>query len=196
MLGVRAPWYIWLLAAGFLALFIWIISEWYPANAWNKTLAFTGGMLPAFYAKHPAVRRLAAHPLTSVLMVLVLAVAALYSPEIYSPFSFVCTAFIFSAIACGNTFFGLLTWRPSCLLGQIAFSLYIVHGLVYFSCFMLLMGQPLARAQAVGAHWLITAACGLALVTVCALSYRFVERPCVEATPGITARAKRYLLPE
>ncbi|SHM79534.1 Peptidoglycan/LPS O-acetylase OafA/YrhL, contains acyltransferase and SGNH-hydrolase domains [Chitinophaga jiangningensis] len=192
LLGVRAPFYIYLMAAVFLALFIGIIYYWYPANAWNKTLAFTGGMIPAFFAAHPKVRQLAAHWITSLLMIAVLIIATLYSPYIYSFFTYLCTTFIFVAIACGNTLFGILTWRPSCLLGQIAFSLYIIHGLILFITFMFILGMPVARVQSPLVHWLITAGCSLVLVTVCTLSYKYLERPFLEATPSLTARVKRY----
>lgn len=191
-LGVRSPFYIYVLAAFFLALFIAIIYFWYPANAWNKALAFTGGMIPAFFAAHPQVRRLAAHWITSLLMIAALVIAALYSPYIYSFFTYVCTTFIFVAIACGNTLFGILTWRPSCLLGQIAFSLYILHGLILFLAFMFLLGMPHARVQTPLWHWMVTAGCSLVLVTVCTLSYKYLERPFLEATPGVTAKAKRF----
>ncbi len=193
LMGVKSPWYIWLIALFFFGLFIWIIWIWYPANALNKALAFTGGMLPAFFARKNQVRRIASHWLVSVLMAAVMVLAALYSPYIYAPLTYVCTTFIFVCITCGNTFFGILTWKPSCLLGQIAFSLYIVHGLIYFVTFMLVMGMPAAKAQLPLEHWLTTSVCSLVLVTICTLSYKFVERPCVAASERITARTKRYL---
>ncbi|RAJ76565.1 peptidoglycan/LPS O-acetylase OafA/YrhL [Chitinophaga dinghuensis] len=193
IMGVKSPWYIWMMALFFFALFVWIIWIWYPANALNKALAFTGGMLPAFFARNHQVRKIASHWMISVLMTAVLVLAALYSPYIYAPLTYFCATFIFVCIACGNTFFGLLTWKPSCLLGQIAFSLYIVHGLIYFVAFMLIMGMPAAKAQQPLAHWLTTGICSLVLVTICTLSYKFVERPCVAASERITARAKRYL---
>ncbi|MBV8252109.1 MAG: acyltransferase [Chitinophaga sp.] len=193
LMGVKSPWYIWLMAVFFFCLFVWIIWTWYPANALNKALAFTGGMLPAFFARNNQVRRVASHWLVSLLMAAVLVLAALYSAYIYSPLTYVCTTFIFVCITCGNTFFGILTWKPSCLLGQIAFSLYIVHGLVYFITFMLIMGMPAARAQQPLAHWLTTGLCSLVLVTICTLSYKYVERPCVSGADRITAKTKRYL---
>ena len=61
-------------------------------------------------------------------------------------------------------------------LGDISYSVYLVHGLVLTGVFSI--DAVRARAmESLASYWLTIALCGLLVVGMAALSYVFIERP-------------------
>ncbi len=92
-------------------------------------------------------------------------------------------AVVFAIIAGGNTLYGALAWRPSRLLGEISFSVYLLHGLLLFVMFRTVLPAPeeLSAMQ----HWLavIGAAPILFLASLC--TFWFVEREGIRHTDAL-----------
>jgi len=79
-------------------------------------------------------------------------------------------------IAAGNDMFGLLSHRLMRYLGMVSYSLYLLHGLVLFSCFRFVLGFDRARSVSPLGHWLIVGGCALVLVPLCTLTYYWIEK--------------------
>lgn len=95
----------------------------------------------------------------------------------------------FVLIACGNTLFGLLLHPASRLLGEMAYSLYLLHGLLLFGLFHFGPGAPPSTL----AHWACVLALTPCLVLLGHASFRFIEAPAMRATPALTAALRRRL---
>ncbi len=94
------------------------------------------------------------------------------------------TAF-FAIVAGGNTLFGVLAWRPSRLLGEISFSVYLLHGLLLFALFRLILPAPQALSDT--QHWLVAGGAIPLLVVVCLTTFRWVERRRSASRPSPSA---------
>jgi peptidoglycan/LPS O-acetylase OafA/YrhL len=82
----------------------------------------------------------------------------------------------FYVISSGNTLLGIMTAKGSRRLGEISYSVYLIHGLLLTGIFSIESVRSFAL-RGFGQYWLIIALCGLVLVLVASLSYVFIERP-------------------
>jgi peptidoglycan/LPS O-acetylase OafA/YrhL len=83
----------------------------------------------------------------------------------------------FFMIVSGNSFFGLLTNRPVRCLGQISYSIYIFHGLILHSLISAVNQHIPITERGVGFYWSLIFAIGLVVVSICTLTYWYIERP-------------------
>jgi peptidoglycan/LPS O-acetylase OafA/YrhL len=112
---------------------------------------------------------------------------------VYEIPSLICISLAFAIIACGNSLFGILTHNTSRLLGQISYSIYLLHGMLLFLTFRFVIGFPAASNFSPVLHWSIIASCGILLVIVSSFTYRYVELPFINAAPDAAARLQLYL---
>jgi peptidoglycan/LPS O-acetylase OafA/YrhL len=177
----------------FFLLFVYILYDNYPYGAWNRLSPFLCGIVAAFAVRNEKVRKIGSKVwLTPVLLVL-LFVALYFYPTVFDLIPLVCMTIGFIAICCGNSLFGILTSKACCLLGQISYSIYLLHGLLLFITFRFIIGFPVAARLTPLAHWGIITACSVAVVSVCSLTYYFVERPCLNSASGATKKLRRFL---
>ena len=97
----------------------------------------------------------------------------------------------FSLIANGSHLFGSLTNPVSRLLGEFAYSIYLIHGLLLFSCFSLLMGNDKAAALSVQEHWLSVFALIPCVILLSYVSFRCVEVPGMRLAKPLLLRLRR-----
>ena len=96
----------------------------------------------------------------------------------------------FVLIACGNTLFGLLTNATSRRLGQISYSIFILHGLLLFLTFGLLLRDVQIRSMSALGHWTVIAVISVVLVLLSSITYHYIEVPFIHAAPGIASRLR------
>lgn len=82
----------------------------------------------------------------------------------------------FYVISSGNTLLGILTAKGSRRLGEISYSVYLIHGLMLTGIFSIGSVRSFAL-RSFGHYWFTIALCGLALVLAASLSYVLIERP-------------------
>jgi peptidoglycan/LPS O-acetylase OafA/YrhL len=101
---------------------------------------------------------------------------------------------VFYVLSSGNTVLGLLRIKPARRLGEISYSVYLLHGLVLSGVFAIGPVKDFAM-HSNGRYWLVVAVCGLLVVLVASLSYLLVERPGIDLGRKIammtTARLSR-----
>jgi peptidoglycan/LPS O-acetylase OafA/YrhL len=96
----------------------------------------------------------------------------------------------FVLIASGADLFGLLTRRLSYMFGEITYSIYLLHGPLLFITFRFGLGFSTASALDPLQHWTAVACVTPLLITLCHLSFRFIEKPAVASTAALTARVR------
>lgn len=95
--------------------------------------------------------------------------------------------FIF--VVSGNTLYGLLTSAQARFLGVISYSLYLLHSIVLYVLFHLFNEYHKISSIAPEQFWALMSFSGLLLISVSALSYRYIEYPFL-ALPSTTNNAR------
>jgi peptidoglycan/LPS O-acetylase OafA/YrhL len=178
------------LAAGWLALGVagmiggvWWISS---AGSWPVVAAFLGGIAAAFLVGRPAVCRAARHPAASVIGIAAIAAVTRF-PNVATPAPLLLLSLAFAIITCGNTMFGVLVWPAARGLGEMGYSVYLLHGLVLFAVFGLILGTDRTAALSLAGHWLVVYACVPLVVVVSYTTFRLIEAPAMASVDRANA---------
>lgn len=159
--------------------------------AWGPQLqhlaSFLGGIVAACMVRWTAFRQFAVTTASSVLCLFSLALAVGLFPTAYDPGALALISIAFVLVACGSSLFGLLTSSASRLLGELAYGIYLLHGMLLFVVFVVLadLTQPLARSPMT--HWLLIVAMTPLLLLVCYAVFRAIELPAMRRTPAVSA---------
>ena len=164
---------------GAVALKIW------PTNV-SLFEPFLGGILAAFAVRIEAIRTFAQKPVASVLVIACVAVTVFGLETAYSVQALVLLTVAFALIASGASLFGALTWSVSRFLGEQAYSLYLLHGILLFTAFKFAMGLEQARACSPFVYWSIIAGLTPILITFSCLTFRFIEQPCMNQSKPVS----------
>lgn len=162
-----------------------MLMVWHPKLI--KLLPFAGGMLAAVLSRMASVRAFARTRLASCLSIACIAIAATAFPTayLYTPLLLLSLAFIL--IAAGNDIFGILSHTASKSLGEIAYSIYLLHGIVLFTCFYFVIGLDNLRKLGPIGYWSLIVLGAPLLVTLCATTFSLIERPAMRKTSPLTA---------
>lgn len=183
------------LTSFFLLFFIWVIALFYPRTAIHRLMPFLGGIAAAFLVRDDRVRKLAAHWVISVgILISLFVIVRFYNSINYQRIPFLLLVLSFVAIACGNSLFGILTHRLSRTLGQISYSIYLLHGIILFVTFQFILGWNKAASLSPTEHWAVIAACGVVVVLACSITYKYIEVPGMNATPKIEEKLREITL--
>jgi len=155
--------------------------------------SFGAGIITAFLQRFKAVRSLASLNISSLVAIaaLGLAVYGYASPFALRPLILISAAF--AIIACGNSLFGLLVSPVSRVLGEISYSIYLLHGFLLFAVFTFVTGRGYAATLSAVQHWLIVVAASPLLILFCFVTFRFIEAPAMLSAPSVAARIARRL---
>jgi len=177
---------LWLAAAGLAcALGIWANNK-EPTMLW----AFAGGGLVAWWVRRPAMQGWRPRPWHDGLVLLACAGAMVSAPNVHHTLPILLLTVAFGLIASGCDLFGLLRLRVSQQLGDLAYSIYLLHGLLLFISLTFVLGRAQVSAYTPQAHWLWLSALTPAVVTCAWLSFHTIERPAMRATDAWTAWVK------
>jgi peptidoglycan/LPS O-acetylase OafA/YrhL len=109
-------------------------------------------------------------------------------PAHYGPVESLSLAFPFFAVACGCNFWGALHSRAVLFLGQISYSVYLIHPLVFGAILIPLFRMEGAHMQSPRIYWPVMFLMAPVLVAVCTLWHHTFELP-------FLVRATRALVP-
>ena len=136
---------------------------------------FLAGMSTAALQKRGVLRPLPRGAACTI--ALGLAVAALtFFPSAHGAGAIIVLAVLFALIASGCSVFGSLLTRSALRLGDMSYSLYLLHGVVLGAVFSI---EPVKRfaLDSPLRYWLVVALCGLVLIVLSTVSLVAVERP-------------------
>ena len=160
----------------------------------NKVTAFGGGIAAAFLVRRQWFRTMAQGRWGSPLVLISLGSdfffhAAMH--DLHRGLPLVALTGGFCLIAGGSTLFGMFASRSAKMLGEIAYSLYLLHGLLLFCIFRVLFGASVSASFSILQHWLVVCCSIPLLVAGCFATFRFIERPSLELTPAVTLWIRR-----
>jgi peptidoglycan/LPS O-acetylase OafA/YrhL len=190
LVGAGRPVLLLLASAGATALAsVWITSR----GGWPIAAVFTGGCLAALLVRQPRMRTIARHPASTVVALFALLLVT-RTPVEFDAGSTALLALAFVLIACGNTLAGVLTSTPMLVLGEISYSIYLLHGIVLYVAFS---AVGAAAQLTVLQHWLVVYGAVMALVGLSRITFNTIEAPAMAAVDATTAqlRAMRAAAP-
>jgi peptidoglycan/LPS O-acetylase OafA/YrhL len=144
-------------------------------------LFFLAGFIPVLIKRHrPGWIEVLQKPIAGVLAIALIS----YSMTMQNYFSIpqiliLCVAFII--IALGNDLFGILSSYGLKTLGEVSYSIYLIHGLVLYSLFSWIQLYPVIGSDVT--HYIMSLppvlllVCGLSLVTCLGIERPFMIKP-------------------
>ncbi|MCW5797830.1 MAG: acyltransferase [Nitrospira sp.] len=153
-----------------------------PQIRFPMLYAFAGGIAAAGLVRIAAIRMMLARGVWGAIAILCLATTFLVFPTAYTVPAVLLLAGGFLIIACGNSLYGILEWPASIVLGEMAYSLYLLHSGMLFVTYRLLLAESAATLSPVE-HWAMVLCQVPALILLCFATFRWVEKPGMEAVP-------------
>lgn len=179
MIGVVAPLpFIALSVASLFYFEIWNLQIYY--------LSFLGGITAAFLCRSSRFCDFAVRNISSFIVLACLASVVTFYSSAYGIAPNLLLAIAFALIASGNTLFGLLISPVSRTLGELAYGIYLLHGISLFIVFTFIVGWVEARSLSSISHWLIIIGVSPVLIFICFLAFRFIEYPAMQSTAAVT----------
>lgn len=94
----------------------------------------------------------------------------------HSDIAIIITGLLFFIICNGNSIFGFLKNDVSRFLGEISYSIYLLHGIVLYILFFYFDIYDISNFNLFYYDILVTSCSGLLVVFVCSFTYMFIER--------------------
>lgn len=139
---------------------------------------FLGGIGTAFLVRKDWFCQFAKFKVSSVIILSCMVSLVLYFPNAYGKTQLALVFIAFSLIAAGNSMFGVLTNRISRCFGEISYSIYLLHGLILYVLFEILL-YPTADSTlpAPITFWSIILISIPVLILLSISTFRFIEKP-------------------
>ena len=153
----------------------------------HHLLAFLGGIIASLLVRWDSFRVFSARRISSFIIIGCLYVAVSAFPSSYRFAPIFLLSVVFSLIASGNNLFGILANPVSRTLGELAYGIYLLHGITLFITFNFVIGLPISSSLSPISHWLIVLSVTPILICICFVTFRFVERPSMQSAPLVTA---------
>ena len=139
---------------------------------------FLGGSLFAYILHHYKFHELSffKSKVASIISIILILLSVVY-PHTLSMSHIIIIGTLFLFILMGNDIFYLLNLKGSIILGEISYSIYLLHGIILYVIFTYLD----LNTVKIGFQnfLLLQPLIGMLLVIVCSLTYLFIERPCL-----------------
>jgi peptidoglycan/LPS O-acetylase OafA/YrhL len=157
-------------------------------------LSFVGGVAAALLVRLDFIRKFAAGNVSSFVAILCLIATVVAFPFGYGLIPLFLLTVFFVLIASGNSLFGFLLHPASRTLGEYAYGIYLIHGVVLFIAFYFVLGLPQARALSALQYWAVVVGITPLLISLCFLTYTFIEHPAMQKTTSLTIWFRSFFL--
>lgn len=155
-------------------------------------VSFSGGISAAILVRFPWMKKISLTPAASALLIALLLVVVLAFSRL-GVLQLVLLSIAFILIACGNDLFGVLTSTVSRTLGEMAYSLYLLHGFALFVVFRFLIGLSTGKGFSPEAHWAVVVFLTPILILTCYATYRLIERPAMHQVDGVALWLRNFV---
>jgi peptidoglycan/LPS O-acetylase OafA/YrhL len=149
--------------------------------------SFAGGIVAAFLVRSRFLRSIAVLKVSALVAVACVVIAVSCCRSAHNLKALVLLSVAFGIIACGNSLFGLLTNAVSRTLGEISYSIYLLHGVVLFVAFNFIIDPIHAASLSALKHWSVIVICSPVLVFLSFTTFRLIEAPAMRRIPCVTA---------
>lgn len=170
--GVKPHWI--LIVLSFAVLLVW-----HPHGAVLES--FIAGLIAAVLVDQKRFVRFAKSPMGAWVALLAVVLGYAVFPQSHQEEAILVLGLGFFLIASGSTLFGLLSWSASRFLGEMTYSMYLLHGLVLFAVFGALQRVSGSNALSVMWFWEIVLSSIPILLGASYLSYNYLELPGMRA---------------
>lgn len=179
-LKIKVPlFYLFLGSLSLVAFYFW-------GPQWYHLVAFLGGVIASFLVRYKRIVRYSQSVMgTSVFLFCVLSILFTYSSP-YSMIPLILLSIAFTVIASGNSIGGIFTHDISRMLGEMAYSIYLLHGIFLFITFQFILGLTFAKSLTVLEYWGIIILIIPVLIGSCYLAFYFIEQVGMKQTNKIT----------
>lgn len=159
----------------------------------NNLFAFLGGFVAAILVRSNSFRHVAVHRFSSLAALGCIGTAIFVFPLEKEALPLFLLSVAFVLIASGNSLFGILTRPVSRTLGEISYSLYLLHGIVLFVFYHFVIGLPKSKALSPVMHWIQIVGLTPVLLCICFTTFWFIERPAMRSTTAFSAWLRLHL---
>ena len=180
--GRRPPWWA-LMFSAWAAVKFWL---WEPDTAY--LLAFACGMATAVFVNRPGPTSLGSKRWPDVLIVALLLLLVWHYASGIGHAQVLLLGTVFCLVASGASLFGVLLHPLSRLLGEMAYGIYLLHGLLLFAVFGLGPGR---QGFSPSLHWAAIVALAPVLIGVCWLAHCWLERPAMQSVSWVLNLVRR-----
>ena len=167
--------------------------------AWSPTprlcLPFACGMAVALLIRVPRIVPLLRLRASAAAAMAAMTAGIFLFQAAYALVPMLLLAFSMAVVAADNDLFGILRWRAPQALGKWAYSLYMLHGIVLYTLFMLVIGADRAAQLTPLEYVGIVAAITPVVLAFAWASQRWIESPPMRAVPGVVRSLRQLLNP-
>jgi peptidoglycan/LPS O-acetylase OafA/YrhL len=154
------------------------------------TLPFLGGIAAALLAKSSRFCAFAKSRAATFIALSLIAGTVNYYPTAHSAAAVGLLSIAFSIFACGNTLFNTLTSPASRWLGEIAYSIYLLHGILLFTTFNFLLNIKQAASFYPYEHWIVIICITPPFILLCYCTFKFIEAPAMRSVSSVMQRIR------
>ncbi|MBS9720891.1 acyltransferase [Tianweitania sp. BSSL-BM11] len=155
----------------------------------NFAAPFFWGMATAEALKLPRFCALLRLGPASLLGALCLTAALLIPRPAYAAWAYAPLFCFFLTVAAGNTYRGLLTARPSLVLGDVSYSIYLMQGIIIHA--LMVIGFPDTFSTSGTLGWAALPPTFFVLAVTSLVTYRWIERPGIALGRALTRQPKK-----
>lgn len=149
-------------------------------------MSFLGGIGASFLVKKDGFRCFARTNTASIIIIICLATTIGFYSTAYSAVPLLLLSIAFALIASGNNLFGILVCTPARVLGEMAYSIYLLHGIVLFIVFTFIVGSPVSKEMSYFDHWLLITAITPVLLLISFVTFKIIEIPAMRNSGRVT----------
>ncbi|MBL7912461.1 MAG: acyltransferase [Bacteroidia bacterium] len=150
--------------------------------------SFLGGLIAAILAKNDVFLKLSKHFLSSLIIITCLFLAVCFFETAYLVTPLILTSIAFILIAGGNTIFGILSINVSRQIGQLSYSIYLLHTTLLFIIYRMIIGIDVAGKYSVEKFWAINMCLAVVLILLSFATYYFIELPSINSSGKVTKK--------
>lgn len=146
--------------------------------------SFLFGIIAAVIVKNPNIRLKLNQKIFSVFALALLTLSLISFSSAFTLISISLLGITFTIIASGNSLFGLLTFSVSRFIGEITYSIYLLHGLLLFFLFRFYFSFALPASALT--YWLSVFSLIPILILISYFSFHLLETPAMRQTAVLT----------
>ncbi|WP_081602875.1 acyltransferase family protein [Pseudomonas poae] len=148
---------------------------------------FVGGMFAAIVVRLELFKAFSKSKRSSIIILLLLILVFIGFPSVYeSSLAKMLLVAAFCLIAGGNSVFGLFKSKVSRTMGELAYSMYLLHGILLYVMFKLVFESTIISQISALKYCFFILALTPILVFICGLTFSLIERPTMKKVAVIT----------
>ncbi|MBP8033095.1 MAG: acyltransferase [Bacteroidia bacterium] len=146
--------------------------------------AFAGGALAAYISKFVSINTKLKDYIASVVVIICLLLIRQFNTS-KNDYCIILTSITFTLIASGTSVFGILKLSIIKFLGDISYSVYLLHGIILFSVFHFIISFENIKTYTPSQFSMLIFAITPLVILLSYLGYRFIEKPAMDKSKKI-----------